>query len=60
MTDKEYTFQAILSYEAESEEHARIYLSDDLRINKDSLFECIQELPILPERIKSKIQGDDS
>ena len=52
MTMKEYTFQAILSYEAESEEDAWISLALDLKHNMASMFDCIQELPIIPDRKK--------
>lgn len=44
MTKKEYTFQCIISYEAETEEEARLELQYDLKHNGNSLFECVQEI----------------
>ena len=38
---KEYTFRSIMTYEAETEEQARLILQDDLKHNGNSLFDCI-------------------
>ena len=43
---KEYTFQCLISYEAETEEEARKHLRDDLESNRDTLFDCVVECPI--------------
>ena len=42
MAEKEYTFQCIISYEAEDEEEAKKMLQEDLRQNGNSLFDYIQ------------------
>jgi len=42
MTKKKYMFQCIISYEADTEEEARLELQHDLKHNGNSLFDCFQ------------------
>lgn len=43
---REYTFQCIWSIEANTEEEAWSILFDDLRHNRHSMFDVIQELEV--------------
>lgn len=44
--NNEYTFQAIISIVAESEEEARKGLHEELEVNEQAQFELIEELPV--------------
>jgi hypothetical protein len=41
ITKKKYMFQCIMSYEADTEEEARLELQHDLKHNGNSLFDCL-------------------
>lgn len=48
-SQNEYTFQAIISIVAETEEEARKGLSEELEVNEQAQFELIEELPVEKE-----------